>query len=63
MRRGAAPATVYGRSCLESMGPATFYASAQPDAPSGRALSVREYALPKPFMPEALVALVRQIIS
>ncbi len=39
------------------------YASAQPDAPSGRALSMREYALPKPFMPGALVALARQVIG
>ncbi len=38
------------------------YASALPDALGGRVLTAREYALPKPFMPEALVALVRQII-
>ena len=40
-----------------------IYASGQPDAPGGRALSMREYALPKPFMPGALVALVRQVIG
>ncbi|HEY6433426.1 MAG TPA: response regulator [Acetobacteraceae bacterium] len=39
------------------------YASAQPDAYGGCALGLREYALPKPFRPEALVALVRQVIG
>lgn len=39
------------------------YASAQPDALGGCALTEREYALPKPFMPQALVALVRQVIG
>ncbi|HEX4171961.1 MAG TPA: response regulator [Acetobacteraceae bacterium] len=39
------------------------YASGQPDALGGRALTGREYALPKPFMPQALVALVRQVIG
>lgn len=39
------------------------YASGQPDTFDGRILTVREYAMPKPFMPHALVALVRRIIG
>ncbi len=39
------------------------YASGQPDALGGHTLSMREYALPKPFMPQALVALARQVIG
>lgn len=39
------------------------YASAQPSALDGHALTAREHALTKPFMPEALVALVRQVIG
>ena len=39
------------------------YASALPHALDGYALTTREHVLPKPFMPEALVALVRKIIS
>jgi hypothetical protein len=38
-------------------------ASAQPGAPDGRALTTHEHALLKQFMPETLVALVRQVIG